>query len=242
MSYADITTNEKNRLKRWLQNRRLDDALVYPQRQGFSRTGGTALDFGGGDAGLSRRIEERFSGYRPYCYEPSSEIRAEATAACAGTEVSIVGSLEDLGATQFDFVTCCEVFEHLPDAQADAALDEMKRLCADDGVIIIGVPNEIFLVGLLKGFFRMTRRYGAYDARWGTVLAAASGRPRTDRPVLAIDGLPFIYPHTGFDYRQLIARLRRHGLQVVMSYGSPFRRGPRWLNSEIYLVARRSPV
>jgi 2-polyprenyl-3-methyl-5-hydroxy-6-metoxy-1,4-benzoquinol methylase len=234
-SYADITTNESNRLKRWLQNRRLDDALV-PLHDRDSTWSGRCLDVGGGDGALSRRIAERFPRATTICYEPSETIRQEAVTACEGTGVVVIGQLTELDGA-FDLVTCCEVFEHLPPQETREALDTMSSLAAQGAVVVIGVPNELYGVALLKGLFRMARRYGKYDARWATVGAATLGRPRQDRPELTLDGLGFIYPHTGFDYRRLIAQLDAHGLRVTRRYGSPFRRGPAVVNSEIYLVA-----
>ena len=43
----------------------------------------------------------------------------------------------------FDQIICLDVLEHLPDAQA--ALKEMSRVLRKHGVIIITVPNELYL-------------------------------------------------------------------------------------------------
>lgn len=235
MSYADFTINDPNPVKRWLQNRRLDDALV-PLRYHDVQSSVLTLDFGGGDAELSRRFLKRFPHGSAVCYEPSANIRAEAMAASASTRVQVVGDLAELAGRRFDVVTCCEVFEHLPPAQTTVALQQIKSLLTVSGVLVIGVPNEIHLVGLLKGLFRMTRRFGAYDARWDTVISATLGRPKANRPVDAIEGAPFIYPHTGFDFRALKRKVCEMGYQVTGTYGSPFRIGPSFMNSEIYLV------
>jgi Methyltransferase domain. len=237
LSYADITTNDRNPIKRWLQNRRLDDALV-PLRHHDAQSSASALDFGGGDAELSRRFLERFPQGSAACYEPSDKIRTEATAVGASTRVQVVSDLAELAGRRFEIVTCCEVFEHLPPEQTALALEQIRSLLTASGVLVIGVPNEIYLVGLLKGLFRMTRRFGAYDARWDTVISSALGRPKANRPVLDIEGMPFIYPHTGFDFRALKRKVREAGYQVTDTYGSPFRMGPSFINSEVYLVLK----
>jgi hypothetical protein len=85
----------------------------------------------------------------------------------------------------------------------------------------------------------MLRRRGAYDACLDTILLAARGRPRTDRPVLDLDGLPFIFPHSGFDYRRLSSAVAAAGFTAVMSYGSPFHRLPLAVSSEVYSAWRR---
>ena len=197
---------------------------------------GRTLDYGGGNGALSRRIVSLFPASTATCYEPSSTIRAEAIQANSGGAVRIIDSTAGLDC--FDVIFCCEVLEHLPAEATGLCLADLFRLCAADGYVILGVPNEIFAVGLVKGIFRMTRRCGAYDASWATIGAAARGRPRLDRPVLDLDGLPFIYPHTGFDFRRLTADVRAAGFRIEKTYGSPFRRTSLHLNSEAYFVLR----
>jgi len=196
-------------------------------------------DFGGGDGALCERVLHLWPAAQATCYEPSAELNKQAAEATAGTGVQVVATTAALSDAAYDLVTCCEVFEHLPERETGQALEEFARILKSEGRLVIGVPNEIFAVGFAKGLFRMTRRYGEYDARWGTVLAAARGKPRQDRPHLDIDGLPFIYPHTGFDYRRLIRDIQAHRFVFVGHYCSPFRRAPRSINAEIYLVCTK---
>ena len=98
------------------------------------------------------------------------------------------------------------------------------------------MPNELFVPALAKGIFRMTRRYGAFDARPSNVLKAALGRPPKTRPVRRIArGLPYHMAHTGFDHRKLQERLSE-AFDPVRSFGSPIDAAPWLLSSEIYLV------
>jgi hypothetical protein len=236
--YADITTRERNRAKRWLQNRRLDDAL-YPLR-GAAGWSGRHLDFGGGDGALSLRLLDRFPAATSVCFEPSQTIHGEAKDQLSGSLVGLVSDLSGQPPGAYDYITCCEVFEHLTDAAAREALRSISPMLAPAAMLVVGVPNEVFAVGLAKGIFRMTRRYGAYDAQWSTVGPAALGRPRTDRPVLDLDGLQFIFPHTGFDYRAFLRLAASEGFRLQQSYGSPMARAPRAMNSELYFVFSRN--
>ena len=239
-SYADITTEDPNRVKRWLQSRRLDDALWHLGRTAGRDFDGRLLDFGGGDGALCRRFLARYPGAEAVSFDPSATMLAQASASVGDGRMVVAGSTASFDAATFDVVTCCEVFEHPPAAQVDDALREIARLLRPDGTLVLGVPNELYLMALGKGVFRMARRNGEYDARWDTVLPATKGRPRADRPEHEIDGHPFIYPHTGFDYRDTRRDLARHGFRVVATYGSPLRRGPMLIRSEIYLVCRRA--
>jgi hypothetical protein len=56
LTYADITYNDPNRLKRWLQRRRLADAAAQATVGRSSTWSGNFLDFGGGDGALSRLV------------------------------------------------------------------------------------------------------------------------------------------------------------------------------------------
>jgi len=240
-SYADITTEDPNAVKRWLQNRRLDDALWHVEAQLGSGFAGRMLDFGGGDGALCRRFLTRFPAATVVSFDPSATMLQQAADGPGGSTVEVTDSTASIESGSIDLITCCEVVEHLPALQIDQALSEISRLLPASGVLVLGVPNELYLMALGKGVFRMARRNGEYDARWDTVLPAVKGRPRADRPELDIDGHPFIYPHTGFDYRTTLADLERHGFRVEATHGSPMRRGPRLVHSELYCVCRKSP-
>lgn len=103
----------------------------------------------------------------------------------------------------------------------------------------VGVPNELFLPALVKGLFRMTRRYGAYDARPKNVLKAALGRSPKDRPVGRVGPrLPYYTCHTGFDHRET-RNLLSESFEPVRTFGSPVDALPDVLASEVYLILRK---
>jgi SAM-dependent methyltransferase len=139
---------------------------------------------------------------------------------------------------RYDLILCCEVLEHLPPAETQQALIDARAVLSPSGRLVVGVPNELFGLALVKGLFRMARRHGEYDARFDTVAAATRGRPRPDRPVQQLDGLPFIYHHAGFDYRAARRQLEAAGFLVTGAFGSPFPLLPLWGNAEIYFVCR----
>ncbi|MGH9094040.1 MAG: class I SAM-dependent methyltransferase, partial [Acidimicrobiales bacterium] len=173
------------------------------------------------------------------CFEPSISNRTEAARVLDGQGIELIDDAAELSGT-YDLITCCEVFEHLPEAQSAAALDHLRDLLTPKtGMLAVGVPNELYAVGLAKGLFRMSRRYGEYDANWRNVLACAVGRPPTDRVESEFEQLPYIFAHTGFDYRSLRAQLPNHGLRVRNTYGSPLRTLPVPVNSEAYFVCTR---
>jgi SAM-dependent methyltransferase len=240
MAYCDITYGERNRVKRYLQNRRFDDALRMLDRVELE-TCRAILDFGGGDGEFCRRIHARFPGQTTYCYEPAPQLAAEAREVLRSVaNARVVASFDALRGLQFDCVFCLEVFEHLPEGQLGPTLERLSGLVVPGGVCVVGVPNEIFFPALVKGAFRMARRYGEFDARLGNALWASVGRPPRERPLGEIGpGLPYHFHHLGFDDRRLTPRLREH-FAIIDRFGSPWKFLGARLNFEIYYVLRKT--
>lgn len=193
-----------------------------------------------GAAKLTGAIARRFPEANVFCYEPSPYIFEEARENLADLEnvvlVSELGRIK--GGNEFEYVFCLEVFEHLPRRQAADTLKKIKHLLKDGGTFFVGVPNELFVPALVKGLFRMARRYGAFDARFGNVLRAAIGRPPERRPVKEIaSGLPYHFHHLGFDHRRL-RTLLSDNLDLVRQFGSPT--SVNLFDSEIYFILKKT--
>ena len=237
IDYAQITHRDPNPIKRWIQRRRLRDAArILAAHPSDSRP--RVLDFGAGDGELIRCLAE----VRPIeatVYEPAAEFLEQARENLAGAErISFAQSLDEVESGVFDYVTCLEVFEHLPPDETAEALRQIRRLLKPSGMAVIGVPHELYLPALVKGCFRMGRRYGSFDARWRTVLAAAVGRPPADRPELSLaPGLSYYPQHTGFDYRALEQTLRAQ-FCLEKRWFSPIATLGRFFNSEVYYLLR----
>lgn len=237
INYADITVGDPNPIKRRLQRLRLRHALRGLPDVGASFLG-KVLDYGAGNGELAKHLRRRFPHAEIVCYEPAPMLRKQAEENLRGLSgISILDNLADVAPASFGFIFCLEVFEHLPDPQTEHAFQEFRRLTAPDAHIIIGVPNEIFLAGLIKGAFRISRRYGEYDATVSNVLRAALGKPPRNRPVVSLQGLPYITRHMGFDHRRFCRQLAAH-FRILHRYGSPFPALPLWLNFELYFICQ----
>lgn len=233
--YADLTINDRNRAKRYLQRRRLRDSL----RMVTARPG-AVLDLGAGDGELARLVASRYSPERLVCYEPSAELRQQAQANLADRPaVEIVESLDGLAPESFDLVFCLEVLEHLPDRELEELLGAARRLLRPAGRMIVGVPNEIHLAALARGLFRWARGVRNFDTVPGHILQASLGRPPRAREAVTVDGGRSYYRrHMGFDHRRLRQQIGAH-FQVQDRYGSPCPRLPLWMNFEVYFVCGR---
>ena len=241
MAYSDITFQDRNPIKRWLQSRRLvvasriTNGRVNPQ---------CVLDFGAGNGELCKLIVLQFPKAKIICYEPTPSLMAEAKENLADLpQIHFCTDLAKIADASVDLIFCLEVFEHLPEKETKDALGQFNRLLSSNGYAVIGVPIEIGIPALYKGIFRMSRRFGAFDASIKNVLLAALCAPPKKRPVSEIaPGFAFHYEHMGFDYRKLQALLyAQFRLQKVTT--SPFSIFGLWLNPEAnFLVQKANPA
>ncbi len=230
MAYADLTTNDPHHLKRWVHRRRLASALSLVEPRG------TVLDFGGGNGELCKHLATTPE-IKVICYEPSSQLYAEAAANLSNSNVLLIRNLDGVPKRSVDLVYCNEVFEHLPEKESVEACLRIRQLLRPNGLAVVGVPIEIGPVALFKGLFRMTRRYGSHDAIIGHVLLATLGRPPARLLSVVEPGLPYFFHHLGFDHRKLATLLSKHFV-IEKVVCSPFHRLGPWANSEMYFKAK----
>ncbi len=237
MSYAALTFEDRNPVKRWLQDRRLEAALrlVDPARAA------RMVDYGAGDGELCVRIGARWPEAEIRCFEPWAELADEARRRLAGaprvTVVEDEAALED-GWAQTLF--CLEVLEHLPPEETRAALDRMARALAPGGRLICGVPVEVGPPALAKGLFRRVRRPDDFDGELRRIAAAAAGRPPRDRPLKELaPGRRYHVHHLGFDHRALLPMIAER-FRIVRLRGSPWGTPLPWLEAELYIVAEKA--
>jgi SAM-dependent methyltransferase len=238
IKYADITINDSNPIKRKLQYIRLSHSIKLFKHlpRNFS---GSILDIGTGDATLSKQIAEIWPDADIFAYEPAVELREQARKNARNYKnISIVDSLSKIPIESFDYIFCLEVLEHLPETEVENLFKELLRFSDAKTTIVIGVPNEIFLAALVKGPFRMTRRFGDVDASPLNILKSILGFPPENRPVgLLSEGVPYIFRHMGFDYRRLGNTIKER-FQILATYGSPWPSLPLFFNFEIYFICK----
>lgn len=238
MAYSDITFNDKNPVKRWLQQRRLVVATSLAEPQSNPRC---IVDFGAGNGELCKLIASKFSRAGIVCYEPAPSLMVEASENLTDLpQIQLCSDIATVADGSVDFLFCLEVFEHLPESETNDALDQINRLLSKEGKAIIGVPVEVGLPALYKGLFRMSRRFGKFDASIRNVLLASASLPPKSRPVSEIaPGFHFHHEHMGFDYRAFQARLNTN-FTLMRVASSPFSMFGFWLNPEAYFVIRKA--
>lgn len=236
-SYSSITINDKNFLKRWIQKRRLHDAIRILDSLQLHRV--RVLDYGGGDGELIFRLASRHK-HQWSLFEPSPQLRQEATNRLSSiSDIAVYSSTQQILSSHFEVIFCCEVLEHLPEEELNSAIAEIYRLLTTNGVAIIGVPIEIYIPAFAKGIFRMARRLGEFDAKLSTIIPAALGFPPKTRPLGEISsGLRYHFHHTGFDHRKLQLRFEKF-FDIQSKAFSPLGVGGALMNSELYFVLKK---
>jgi trans-aconitate methyltransferase len=233
VSYAALTRQDANPVKRWLQERRLQAAvdLVEPERAQ------RIVDYGAADGEVCARLAERWPEADILCFEPAPHLRHEAANRLSGRPVRLVEDEAGLPTGWAQTVLCLEVLEHLPPDETERALDTLHRVLEPGGVLICGVPVEIGPAAVAKGLFRRVRRKDEFDAQPKHIAAAALGRPPAERPVQEFaPGRAYHPHHLGFDHRRLLRDLRAR-FRVARTVGSPFGGALPIANAELYIVA-----
>lgn len=238
VSYTEGVFRDRNPVKRWLQQQRLHSALGFARqdREAVRRV----IDFGAGSGELCKYLVQAYPNASIVCYEPCSDLLEEARIELAGLpQVEFHASFDGIAPAQADLLFCLEVFEHIPLSMRARSLAEVGALLADDGEAVFGVPVEVGLPALYKGLFRMSRRYGAYDARPKHVLMATLGMPPQDRPVGRLPPDVEVHnEHMGFDHRTFRRALAQE-FRLSKASASPFPLLGTALCPEAYFVVRK---
>ena len=220
MTYADITFKDKNPIKRYLQKQRLVSAMKLAKNLGKISA---ICDFGAGNGELCKFLSKQFPNAPIICYEPNPKLLNEAKENLKKLQnISFFHSIGNIKTESIDLVFSLEVFEHLPAKETNSALKTINALMAQEGRLIIGTPVETGIPALYKGLFRMTRRYGSFDANIKNVLMASIGQPPENRPAREISpGFNYYFEHLGFDWHRFSETLKEHFTQPKITF-SPF--------------------
>lgn len=239
MSYETITINDPNPIKRWFQRRRFHDALRFWEN---SDEEVNVLDFGGGDGELLRLLAVN-PAIRASIYEPVAPLMDQAKQKLSNRKwIAFHESTTGLQDETYDYIFCLEVLEHLPQNERTQALGDIHRLLKQSGFVIISVPLEIFFPALVKGIFRMYRRFGKkYDSQPKNIFAAMIGRPPLKRPTSEIaPGFNYHFDHLGFDFRYLQRQIAE-SFTIKRKWFSPFPFLGSIMNSEVYYLVQKTP-
>jgi len=208
--------------------------------------GGRLLDYGCGDGTFVAMVHGDFVEAAGFDVDPDQAAEcATRLGSLPGVRFGLTRDLAGV-ARRFDVVTCMEVLEHCLEPERRRVLDELGRLVAPAGVVLISVPIEIGPSLAGKQLFRAfagLRRLGdyAYRERYSPLelLRSMAGRPiaRVAVEREGANGVVRYYGHKGFDFRELQREIRERftieqRLFTPMPWLGPF------LNSQVWFVCR----
>jgi SAM-dependent methyltransferase len=249
-TYARKQIFSRSRLVAWSHGSRFDMArrLVSPC------AGGRLLDYGCGDGTFAAMVHADFAS------TVATDVDTGQLADCARrfrhlpglAFIPLAAVLDDGregGPARFDAVTCMEVLEHCVDDARRRVLEDLRRLVAPTGRVIISVPIESGLSLVAKqlvrrlagwrnlGDYRFSERYS-----WSEMarLVFGGSRASIERPVYrgrsGQDEYAY-HGHKGFNWRALEAEVRVLFDVEVRRY-SPMPALGSFLNSQVWLVCR----
>ena len=224
--YSDYTRNTNEFLKRVAHGRRHQQAVALLG----ARPGDVILDYGCGDA-FTLQIIENVSYSDMVAYDPDPDMIAQIDSEFA-KKINVYGDSETLcqkNPKRFSLILCFEVCEHLSPISLDKVFADFKRLIKPGGRILIGVPMETGVSGLLKNLYRLYkgRRMGATLSK---AFLALFGHP-IERD---IEESGWISSHIGFREIDLLSALERAGFDVKIVGRLPFSWSGSFLNNESY--------
>jgi SAM-dependent methyltransferase len=203
-TYADITFNDPNPIKRWLQHARLRSAVRL-----MPTAVQTVCDFGAGNGELCKLLTA--PGRDVVCFEPGPQRMIQAHDNLRGYAVRFTDDAATVADRSIDVLFCLEVLEHLPAEETLGCIRHIKRILRPSGTAIIGVPRETGVAAVYKGLFRMARRAGDYDAKLWHIGRSAAGFPPGNRPVKVMPAGSRYHPtHMGFSHHRSVKLLRKH--------------------------------
>ena len=211
--------------------------------------GGRLLDYGCGDGTFLTMTHGTFG------TAVGADIGAAQQAECRrrlsdlpGLSFVLTPELADAAHTgAYDVVTCMEVLEHCVDEERRRVLDDLRRLVAASGRVIVSVPIEVGPALAGKQLFRAIaawRGQGDYRHRETytprELMAAVAGGPNLARARYTVQGPdgPIEYcGHKGFDWRVLEREIRaRFGVERRLF--TPMGPLGALLNSQVWFVCR----
>ena len=234
MNYADYTFKDKNILKRYLQQKRLDVAI---KSSFINKETKQIIDVGAGNGELCKRIHKLHPKLDIICYEPNQSMLSQAKENLEGTKIKLENNINNIGEASVDIVFCLEVFEHLPMKETKKLIENIKKITKSDGKIVIGVPVELGIPALYKGIFRRSRRKGTFDTKLENIgRSVFYKRLEEERPATKLnEEMSYYHYHMGFDYRLLRKELEKN-FKLFKIKTSPFSIFGSLLNPEINYI------
>lgn len=232
--YADLTIKNSSTIKRFSHFRRFKLALELLDVNSNDKI----LDFGTGDGFMLIQMlaqnphPKLIVGYEPL--ESQYKQLQETIKEISTERVVIAGDLNNIDHLFFDKICCLEVLEHLTAENQFNVLCNIRNILNDNGFVIVSVPLEIGLSGLMKNIARLLLRQRHPNSSVVNILKSFFCL-RIDR-----GNQPYISTHIGFDYRNLEKLFFSSGFTVIKKLYSPLSACGAFCNSQVFYILVKS--
>ncbi len=234
--YSSYTYSSPNLIKRTLHQNRYKNLLKGLKIDRNTRV----LDIGAGDGRLFRIMIDEHSAdpNKLIAFDPIPSIINQFNILVP--EVQIFSDCKEIATpntdSKFDYIFCCEVFEHLTDSQIEDVMAEFERLAAPDTIFVVEVPIELGPVGLMKNVYR--RFNSGVDISFTLMIKALLGIKQERPSRFTAEGESFDHPGYSFRVtRQILSRI----MIISSEFNDPFRHAPFVVNnSRIFIGKLRS--
>ena len=209
--------------------------------------GGRLLDYGCGDGTFVAMVHAGFTEARGVDVEPDQVAGCrERLGDLPGVSFAMTRELGASDAAAWTVVTCMEVLEHCLEPERRRILDELGRLCAPEGLVLISVPIEtgpsligkqaVRAIAGLRGLgdYAHRERYSPLEMLRG---AAGLAVPRVTYDGHGIGGTFSYYGHKGFEWRDVQREIAER-LSIERRTFSPVPWGGSVLNSQVWFMCR----
>jgi len=153
--YDELTYRSANSIKRFVHQKRFVDVI---KNINLSKND-SVLDFGTGTGLFLMLLSEKFPHNQMIGLDPAQIMIQQAEANTKEfTNIKIVSELEDY-TQKFKVITCLEVLEHFHPIEQTKMITKLAELLHKEGTLIISVPVEHGIVGVLKSGYRLLKGY-----------------------------------------------------------------------------------
>jgi 2-polyprenyl-3-methyl-5-hydroxy-6-metoxy-1,4-benzoquinol methylase len=232
MKYSSQTLHNPSLIKRFSHRSRIYKAFELVVEANSS----SLLDVGSGDCYFPVEIAQQTNIRKIVAFEPANDQLEEARAS-HGVKLSGVecaSSWHEVGDGKFDVITCLEVMEHLPAEQLRELAREVVSRMHDDSLLIISVPIETGISGLIKNIIRAVLKQSHDGASIRTVLRAFLAM-EVDR-----GSTDYLTSHVGFNYSSIEKLFGDQPLLLLRKIYTPLPLGPIFNSQVFYVYARKT--
>lgn len=190
------------------------------------------LDFGTGDGRVFLDYLSRGKNCKYYGYDISQEMIDEADPVVKD-RVFLTSNIKDIEDVRFDYISCLETLEHIPDEAVNDVIAKMASLLAKGGILVISVPIESGPPSLFKQIIRSISGQRERIATFKAILLSFFYFSSSIRRDQNDPG------HTGFDFFEIKRKIKKNNLSIIKTMYSPFNSFAGFIfNSQVFYIVR----